>query len=502
MMEQSGSRYSIKNIILVIGIICHSSFIIQAADAQLKDLTINADKVSIEKEKYRIEAEGSVEATYQAILLRGNHLIYNTSAETFRADRGFTLNYQGITIEGDTLDYGIKEHAGVATRVNFDYLGMRLGGGQIEFDREKYDLKNASFTACDLPGPHYRVTAADITLYPKYGWMVAYWGLFWLGNLPVVPMPTYIYDFQAEEKARRNLPPFPVIGSNVEDGNYIIETLAWNLRREFSGSYNLSYFVNKGVGLGATANYLLGDRNNGNLRLNWNGKDNVVGGLSHTLSFGGEVISSEKPLFDFFALPRYQRHELETNLTSRERINYQRVSFTPEFKLRSRAPGLYEMELTSGLVAEEGNTKLVRGGGKIKFYYKILGQVTPSLVLDALYYSNGTKWVKPSLGLDLSKDITDDVFLDAGYQHYLFVEGLSPFNYERYRFRAADRLLSGIKFKIGETAAKISASYFLDDRSPEDIDYTLFFKLHCYNLEATYRSIRQEFLLGFSLASK
>ncbi len=32
--------------------------------AQLKELTINADKVSLEKEKNRIEAEGSVEATY------------------------------------------------------------------------------------------------------------------------------------------------------------------------------------------------------------------------------------------------------------------------------------------------------------------------------------------------------------------------------------------------------------------------------------------------------
>lgn len=477
-------------------------FLTTAVNGEIKDLTINADKVSIEKEKYRIEAEGSVEASYQTILLRGNHLIYNTSAETFRADRGFILNYQGITIEGDTLDYGIKENAGTATQVSFDFQGMRLGGGQIKFDREKYNLKNANFSTCNLAGPHYRVTAADIDLYPKYGWMVAYWGLFWLGDLPVVPMPTYIYDFQAEEKAQRNIPPFPMIGSNFEDGNYVIETLAWNLRREFSGSYTLSYFSNKGVGLGATANYLFDDRNNGNLRLKWNEKDNVVGGLSHILSFGGEVVTPEKPLFDFFALPRYQQHELETNLSSRERINYQKVSFTPEFKLRSRGPGLYDLELISGLVAEEGNTRLVRGGGKIKLFSKLPWQVTPSLVLDALYYSNGTKWVKPSVGLDMARELSADIYLDTGYQHYLFVEGISPFNFEKYRFRAADRLLSGLRFKLGETAAKISASYFLDDWSPEDIDYTLFFKLHCYNLEATYRSIRQEFLLGFSLASK
>ena len=73
---------------------------------------------------------------------------------------------------------------------------------------------NASFTTCDLPQPHYRVTASDILLYPQYGWMVAYWGYLLAGAVPIVPMPTYIYDFEAAEKAQKNLPPFPEVGDN------------------------------------------------------------------------------------------------------------------------------------------------------------------------------------------------------------------------------------------------------------------------------------------------
>ena len=387
---------------------------------------------------------------------------------------------------------------------------MQLGGGWVGFDREKYQLKNASFTTCDLASPHYRVTAADLQLYPEYGWMVAYWGYFWLWNIPVVPMPTYIYDFRAGERAQKNLPPFPQVGSNDDDGNYISETLAWHLRREFSGTYTLSYFANKGFGLGANANYILNDRNEGELRLNWNPKDQVFGGVTHVLSFGGEV--TEKPSFEFPISPRYRQYELETILSSRERINYQKVSYTPNLRLRSREGEIvrkeakYDLELTAGLVAEEGNTRLARGGGNLKFYGDFpetgFGYITPSLRLDALYYSNGGKWVKPSAGIDLSKSFTRDVSLGMGYQHYLFVEGQSPFNFEMYRFRAADRLRSDLSFKIGETAAKIAASYFLDNWSPEDIDYTLFFLLHCYNLEFTYRSMRREFVLGVSLAAR
>jgi hypothetical protein len=150
-----------------------------------------------------------------------------------------------------------------------------------------------------------------------------------------------------------------------------------------------------------------------------------------------------------------------------------------------------------------GTGRWLRGGGELKVYTEPLGGLlTPALLWDSLYYSNGTKWVKPSARLDLGGDLGRDVSASLGYQHYFFFDGQSPFLFERYRFRAADRLLPDLRFRIGETACRINAAYFLDNWSPEDIDYTLFFRLHCYNLEVTYRSMRREFTLGFSLAAR
>ncbi|MDD5593107.1 MAG: hypothetical protein PHG97_00020 [Candidatus Margulisbacteria bacterium] len=488
--------------------VCLSLLIIFPLYAQIKDLTINADRVSYEKEKNRVEATGSVEVNYQDILLRGQHLIYNSSAETFHADKGFVFLYNGTTLEGETLDYDIAARRGTADRFNFLYRGVILGGGSLNFNDEKFDLKSANFTTCNLPGPHYHVTAADITLYPKDRWMVAYWGYFWLGKIPVVPMPTYVYDFSGKERAQT---PFPDIGSNSEDGGYITETLAWNLRREFNGTYLLSYFANKGLGLGATANYKINGQNSGDIRLNWNGKDRSFGGITHILSFGDQVEEREKTPLDFSLSPQYRQYELAVTLSSRERINYQRVSLTPNLQLYSRGGSLirpevkYDYEIDAGRVAEEGNTRLLRGGGKLKLYGRLpetpTGFITPFFLWDSLYYSSGAKWVKPSLGLEVNKPFSRDLALSVGYQHYLYFDGLSPFNYELYRFRAADKLSPNLMFKLGETKCRIAASYYLDNWSPEDIDYTLFFVLHCYNLEVTYRSLRNEFMLGFSLAT-
>lgn len=479
--------------------------------AQLKDFTIHAEKVSYEKGKQRIEAEGSVEVTYKDLFISSQHLIYDTSAETVSADHGFTLSYEGISVEGDSLNYSILSREGHAEEVKFLYQGVELSGGGLDLNTEKLQLKNASFTTCDNSLPHYRVTATDITLYPKYGWLVAYWGFFWLGSVPMVPMPTYIYDFRAQEKARKNLPPFPEIGSNADDGNFISERLAWHLRRELSGTYTLSYAANKGLGGGMEADYLLNDLNQGDLRLYGNRTDGLFGGITHHYSFGQLLAHGQNPSFGFFSLPRLHQYELETTLSSRERINYQRVSYTPDIILRSnklelgRREALCDFELFAGAVAEEKNTRLLRGGGKFRFYGEFpetrLGYITPALVLNSQLYSNGTRWVRHHAGLDLEKPFSKDLLFSLGYLHYLYLEGLSPFNYELYHYRGADRLTSALVFNVQETGAKLSATYFLDTWTPEDIDYSLFFKLHCYNLSITYRSLRQELTLGFSLAA-
>ncbi len=493
-------------------VILISAFVIFSSPtiAQNKDLTINANDVSYEKDKSRVVAQGSVEVVYKDVIVYGNDIVYLTQSEEVHAKDGFVLTYEGISIEGDSLVFEIKDKKGQAKDISFIYRGIYLGGQSIDLEPDKFVLKNATFSTCDLEDKHYRVTAAEINFYPKYGWLVAYWGYFWLGPVPVVPMPTYIYDMMAEEKARKNLAPFPEFGSNDEDGWYVNERLAWHVRRELSGSYSISYAEKKGLGLGVEADYIVNDSSNGNARVYGNAYDGMWGGLTHRFLFGEEIEEADSQFGLFFALPRYHQYELETTISHRERVNYQRVSLNPDVALKTRQGKLfwpeasYDAQLKLGMIDEEDNIRLGRGAAEFNFYWDFpevdIGDITPSIGVDASFYSNGTKWIKSTGGLNLRKAFSENLIFGLGYLHYFLVKDQSPFLFEMYRFDKSDRLTSDLFFVVGETGVGIAASYFADRWDPEDIDYSLFFKGHCYNLVVTYRSLRREFQLGFGLS--
>ncbi|MFA5840360.1 MAG: hypothetical protein WC890_06880 [Candidatus Margulisiibacteriota bacterium] len=484
--------------------------------AQVKGLIINGNNVSYDKANNLIEATGSVEVLYKDVLIYGENIVYNTLKDTVYARQGFSMLYQGVTVEGDSLDYDIKKFSGNATNVIFTYRKIYLKGEEFQFDREKFALKNSSFSTCDLSDPHYHVTASDINVYPDVGWLVAYWGFFWINRVPVVPVPTYIYDFSDE--SARNLPPFPEISADNDYGWYITERLAWYMRRELSGTYSLSYYTKKGLGIGGEASYLLTPQSRGNARLYWNMTDGPYGGITHRLFFGDEVrdndlndAEKEAPL-SFFSLPKYKRYEIDASLSSRERINYQKVSYLPKLEIKVRkSPGLvkgikHDADIYAGMVGEEGTGYYGEGGAKINFYGDLpessYGLIVPSIGIDASAYSNGTNWDKFTGRIDLSKKVNDTFSFGLGYIHYFSVAGQSPFLFEMYRFSPLDRLTSQWLFYIGETKTEIATSYFANNWSPEDLDYAFYFRLHCYDLMLKYRSLRNEFSMGFALAGE
>lgn len=477
---------------------------------QVTGLEINGDNVLYDKDDQFYRASGSVEVTYQNVLLRGNLVEYDVARERLKAEKGFVLDYEGITIEGETLTYSVTAESGQATKIDFVYQGIELGGDELIFSRDDFHLRQAHFTTCDLAEPHYHVSAADIYLYPRYGWLVAYWGFFWLGNVPVVPMPTYIYDMLADESGQSNIPPFPEISSNNDDGWYINEHLAWHLRRELSGTYTLSLYEKKGPGGGAEANYVLDDNNRGNVRLYGNVVDGLWGGVTHHYYFGDKAQLTETPVNKFLALPKTRQYEVIANATHRERINYQRISYYPQLTFKSKSGEIgrpearYDLMVAAASVAEENNINLLEGNGNLKLYWDfpeiMIGDLTPNLGTEQNYYSNGTNWVKNFAGLDLKKKFSSNLTAGLGYLHFFSIDGTSPFLFELYKWRPADVLKGNLFFVLGETGVGLDAAYYLDNWAPEDIDYSLFFRLHCYNLIVKYRSLRGEFNLGFSLA--
>ncbi|MFH1826307.1 MAG: hypothetical protein ABH823_03325 [bacterium] len=496
----------LPRLIVCLSVLCLFSTICYG---QGKDLVINGENVTYDQSRHLVEGRGSVEVIYKGVTVHAQHVIYQTEDEQVQADGGFDLRYNGILVSGETLNYNVVSREGRATDFSFAFDGVKTTGREIILGSEKFILKNATFTSCDLPGAHYQVTASEITLYPEYGWLVAYWGWFKINGVPLVPVPTYIYDINASSRGEKNLPPFPEVGSNDEDGVYINQRLAWSLRREFSGTYSLSYAEKKGFGGGARADYIFRENNRGNFRMYGNAVDGPVGGLTHFLYFGQPVADQPDNQLHLFSPVANRNVEFETNLAYRERINYEKVSYLPNLVLRLSKGKFFwdqakhDVELGWGDISEFATLRTRRAYGKVKLSWDFpeitLGDITPNLEVDARFYGQGGKWEKTAFGLELAKEISPSTSLGLGYLHYFSIVGQSPFNFEMYRFNPADRLQSNILTMVGETGFGLGTSYFLDTWQPEDIDYSVLLRRHCYDLELKYRSMRREFQIGVSL---
>lgn len=476
--------------------------------AQEKDLTINAHSVNYDNIHNLIEAQGSVEALYQDFSATGEHLIYHTDSKTLYMDQGFNFKFEDVNLTGQALTYEVKTRQGAAIQVEAAYDRVLLSGRSVKFDRNKLELKQASFNGCGLEGPHYNFTAADILLYPRSGWLVSYWGLFYLQGIPTIPVPVYIYDVEAQRRGEGNVLPYPVLGSNSEDGNFISESFAWTRSRELFGSISLSYLEKKGLGLGVAANYLRDQFNSGNIRLAGNAQDGGWGGWTHQYAFGDEILPAEEFNFRLFNLPTFRRYSLSMNLSYRERINYERVSQLPNLTLSVKQIDWGEMqgvaELQAGLITEESTgASLARVSAAADlvrpFRLDSLGSLTPGVNLSGTYYGNHTNWRKITGRVIWDRFWGHQIMTSLGYHHYFMNIGVSPFRYELYRFNSADQISAGLIYSFALSKLGVSALYNIPKGEPQDIDYLFKIGFHCYSIGLTYRALRNEFNFGFNL---
>ncbi len=485
-------------------------FLLGIASAE-EDLIINADNVEYDKEKELIEASGNVVATYKDLRIDAAHIIYLTTERRILAPKAFTLVVEDQWIAGETLDYGIDTRRGSAKNVDMIFRGLYLKGRSIELDPEEISLDGASFTSCDADLPHYHISASALTLYPKNRWLAAYWGWFYLGPVPILPVPTYIYDLSPE---RRNTAPIPEIGSNDDDGTYVIERLAWHTSRQVYGRVNLTYASKKGPGGGVEGNYIANEWNSCNARIHTSQVDGWWGGLTYLRSFGDEVgrRGSDEFLYSLFNVPRNKKMEFELTLSSRERINFFRVSFLPDVALRVNEDYLfdnlkYSGELRGGRVLEESTTlEASRTALTCGLSYDFPISSSLSLIegLDFVgkWYSEGSIWQKLTGHLGLRKRWSEFFESGLGYKPLLLHEGMSPFNFEKYRFRPSDEIYANSYFDVYGSRLGASVEYYVPSWDAKDIDYFVSTRLHCFDLTFTYRALRNEVQLGIGLVTQ
>lgn len=478
---------------------------------------VDADSVSYQKETGIIEASGSVDAGYGGTKISAGHIVFDNKTMHVTADGGFTLEKGLLKMKGQDLDYFVKTGTGTAENVMITSGPTWIRGRSVKMDPETINLTGADFSSCDLATPHYKISSDNMTYYQDSGWIVETFGMFYLSGVPLLPLPTYVFDtgLIGGFYKKKNPAPLPDIGSNAVDGTYVKQKIVWRLSSYSYGLLGVNYATKKGLGGGLETNYILNNDNEGNIRLYNEGADGWSGGATHTFYFGDKVPTQKLRylLYQVLNIPPRKKYDLSLDLSYRERINYERVSMLPMLTLRYiDVPFTFldfnpRVMISAGKVTEESS-----GAGlfrldlstSLDYLQSFTDEASLRYGLDISYssYSQMGRWTKLLGRLDYSRKLTEYLEFGAGYSHYFINEGASPFNYENYRYFPYDDARSHLAYRVGDASLGVSVSYNLPLLTVRDIDYNASVGLHCFDATFTWRAARQEFTLGLTLATR
>lgn len=199
-------------------------------------LAIEADAVELDLAQETTEASGQARLSYGPLELHADRIAADRVAGRVEARGGLAIVHGQRRLHGEELSYDLSQEAGALTRASAQEQGVIIRGERIEFSSARLIAKQAHFTTCDHPEPHYDLAADEIILTaqedgpggsPRSGRLtldrarVSYHGR----RLLMLPR----YSALVGELRDPRSSPFPASGFDREDGPYA--QLSYNLGR-------------------------------------------------------------------------------------------------------------------------------------------------------------------------------------------------------------------------------------------------------------------------------
>ncbi len=528
-------------------------------------VTITADYTHYDKYRDVLIAKGNVVVKGPDFRIESPYVIRYFRDEKIWAMDQFIFEKEGYRISGSSMEYYYWKNAGNAEKIRINFGETFLGGRYMTMSPDKFEIYDGYFTGCNAPQSHHHISAQQVTLYPNTGLVVAYYATTWVWIAPVLPVPTFVYSSpvpkskfvkpgkkakaqKLSEEGRRKKEeikiqqPIPEIGSNPVDGTFIRQGFNWYFSPRSYLKTLFSYMEKNHFGAGLSANYMLTDWMEGELRGGSNEIERAYGGWTHYISLGPKILSKfdeDSLIYEYYKPGGRYSYELELNYSYRERPNldvnegpFTRVSHTPKVTFRSNrkplpllgSPFTYFFEASTSTVSEEvpeaespSPEGYVISGPMTNYYADILyasdwgwlGKFNAGLDAASSNYGDklvsGESWDRSQQKLALEQRYFDRLSLTYAHSHYISQKGASPYLFEGYWYSPFDTFTGSVKIDAWWSYLQMRASYELPSNDLFRVDYELMLGMHCYNLIFDYTlkrdvdTLRSQFLFSFEL---
>ncbi|WP_373325445.1 LPS-assembly protein LptD [Sporomusa paucivorans] len=424
----------------------------QAPQAPKAPIVIEADNLSFSDETGDIRAEGNVVITNQgqkveAELVNGNaklsEIWINDEAQFSQPDSHLTGHH---TLYNYKLKTGSMEN--VKGKIGRKYVA----GDIINIYPEQYVIDHGSTTNCPAKVPDYHVSADKIEIWPG-DQMIAYNAKFWIGNKVIFSLPRYRQSIGEGGESS-----FPRIGYDSEQGIYIKQHIDYPLTNRLSAYANLDYYTK----------------------------------ADFKPSFG--IIQREEN----YSIGVAQGHFLDDD------DNW--IKKEPEFKLTYHPRQLGRMPVSYSFTAIYGKWT---DDDKTSWHqeYELYFRHNPIKLNDTmnLYLGTGIEHIRESYDNSSQNIFKFDATVDkrwserfntwVGYHYTKNNETLFEYDSDDL----SRELVSGFTYKIDKmNTIGVRHSYDLDNKRVEDVDYTWYRNLHCWQAAITYRAERDQIKFDIS----
>jgi hypothetical protein len=188
----------------------------------LEDAPINIEargEIVQEREDGPVVASGGVTLTQGNVRLTAEQLTADPNTGDVTAEGDVVFTDPERTVRGRTLSYNAYSRRVRATDVETVVQGVIIRAQSIDAVSTRYTVGRATVTTCELPRPHYRLTARSVVLIPNNRIVARRVGIWLFGTrLFVVPRLTARIGAGQGEGGRT---PFPRLGRNSRDGFFV-----------------------------------------------------------------------------------------------------------------------------------------------------------------------------------------------------------------------------------------------------------------------------------------
>jgi len=218
-----------------------------------------------EKTEERVFAKGDVEVHYKNITLLADDIEYIIETKDVHAWGNVTIRLPEEVVSCDEVRVNLDSSEGELKKV-FGMIQPTISYQAESINRKSEDLytfERAKITSCTQPVPRWQFSCSRAN-FKKDDYMDMYNAVFRIKKIPIFYLPYMRYPL---DKERSTGLLTPQAGFSGQKGLFYSQSFYWAMKRNMDATFNMDYFLNRGLGGGLEYRYLFSEGTGGLLNL-------------------------------------------------------------------------------------------------------------------------------------------------------------------------------------------------------------------------------------------